>query len=307
MAPSQPRCRLEPLPEHQVAFLVEDQERLRWHFGPQYPRPFFYPLLGPASGQSLTRIGHPGAPNHDHHRSIWFGHAKASGIDFWSENTPARIRQLEWLAFDDGETEAVMTVRLGWFDGHDPRPLLEQLLIAALRPGPERETFLEIQTTLKPVAEKFEFQQSNFGLMAVRVAKSISAYFGGGTLTSSSGAVGESAIFGKPAVWMDYSGKQPGGAAEGITFFDHPSNLGHPTSWHVREDGWMGASLAFGGPVLTTRDQPLTLRYLLHAHRGLLNAERATAEFKAFSMRPGFRLIKAPARHTAFTTRRHDQ
>ena len=25
-------------------------ERLRWHYGTQYPRPFFYPLVGPASG-----------------------------------------------------------------------------------------------------------------------------------------------------------------------------------------------------------------------------------------------------------------
>ena len=43
-----PRCTLLPLPDHQVAFLVDGAERLRWHFGPQYPRPFFYPLVGPA-------------------------------------------------------------------------------------------------------------------------------------------------------------------------------------------------------------------------------------------------------------------
>ena len=57
-----PRCTLIPLPEHQVAFQVDGAERLRWHFGPQYPRPFFYPLIGPASGLSVTRMGHPGAP-----------------------------------------------------------------------------------------------------------------------------------------------------------------------------------------------------------------------------------------------------
>jgi hypothetical protein len=69
-----PRCCALALPDHQVSLQIDGIERLRWHFGPSYPRPFFYPLVGP-SGASLTRIGHPGAPNHDHHRSVWFAHA----------------------------------------------------------------------------------------------------------------------------------------------------------------------------------------------------------------------------------------
>ena len=299
-----PRCTLLPLPGHQIAFEIDGQERLRWHFGPEYPRPFFFPLVGPASGRSLTRIGHPGAPNHDHHRSIWFAHAKASGIDFWGENTAARIEQQSWLAMDDGDDEAILTVRLDWKDGHDPKPLVEQTVFAAVRPGPDGETFLEIQTTLKPIADTFEFHKSNFGLLAVRVAKAISAFFGGGTITSSTGAVGEPAIFGKPAAWVDYSGEQSGGHEEGITFVDHPANPGHPSAWHVREDGWMGASLCFNGPVTTTRQKPLTLRYLLHAHRGMIDADRASTEFAVFGKRSGFELVPKPTKHRSFAARR---
>jgi len=68
-ASSLARCEVIPQPDHQVAFQVDGVERARWHFGPSYPRPFFYPFPGP-SGATLTRMGHPGAPNHDHHRSI---------------------------------------------------------------------------------------------------------------------------------------------------------------------------------------------------------------------------------------------
>src|SRR3954452_7896942 len=164
-----------------------------------------------------------------------------------------------------------MAVRLGWFDGHDPKELLEQDLFAAVLPGPDGETFVEVQTAFRPTADALEFGTTNFGFFAVRVAKAISAFFGGGSLTSSTGAVGEPAIFGKPAAWVDYSGVQPGGHREGVTFFDHPSNPGHPTAWHVREDGWMGASACFAGPRTTTRAEPLTLRYLLHAHAGLFD------------------------------------
>lgn len=299
-----PRCTLLPLPDHQVSFRVDGTERLRWHFGPQYPRPFFYPLAGPASGLSLTRMGHPGAPNHDHHCSVWFAHEKVSGVNFWSDTTTARVRQKEWLAYQDGDAEAVMAVRLGWADGHDPKDLLEQDLFAALIPGPGRETLLELQTSFRPLATQLEFGKTNFGFLAVRVAKAISAFFGGGTLTNSGGATGEPAIFGKPAEWVDYSGEQPDGHAEGVTYFDHPSNPGHPTIWHVREDGWMGASVCFAGPRPTTRAEPLTLRYLLHAHAGPLDPKRAAEVFAAFAKRPAFELVKAPAKHTAYGVRR---
>ncbi len=249
-------------------------------------------------------MGHPGAPDHDHHRSIWFAHEKVSGVNFWGDATPARVRQKQWLAYQDGDDEAVMAVRLGWFDGHDPRELLEQDLFAAVVPGPARETFLEVQAAFRPTAGSLEFGKTNFGFFAVRVAKAISAHFGGGTLTSSTGATGEPAIFAKPAAWVDYSGEQPGGHKEGITYFDHPTNPGHPSAWHVREDGWLAAAVCLGGPRITTRAEPLTLRYLLHAHRGTLDANQAEETYRAFAKRRPFELVKAPAKHTAYGVRR---
>ena len=298
-----PRCQVLPLPDQQVSFQVDGVERLRWHFGPAYPRPFFYPLVGP-TGTPLTRMGHPGAPNHDHHRSVWFAHAKVLGIDFWGDTTKARIRQKTWLAYQDADEEATMAVLLGWFDGHDPKELLEQEVVAGVRPGPDGETFVELQMTFRPAAQSLEFGQTNFGFLAVRVAKSLSAHFGGGQITSSEGATGEPAIFGKAAKWIDYSGPVPKGDIEGITYFDHPLNPGHPVRWHVREDGWMAASICFGGPRTTSRNEALTLRYLLHAHHGVIGAKRADEVFRAFGKRVPFELVKAPARHTAFAARR---
>jgi hypothetical protein len=248
-------------------------------------------------------MGHPGAPDHDHHRSIWFAHAKVLGIDFWSDRTPARVRQKNWLCYQDGADEAAMAVLLGWYDGHDPKELLEQELVAGLRPGPDGETFWELQATFRPTAESLEFGKTNFGFLAVRVAKSLSAHFGGGTITSSTGANGEPAVFGKPAAWMDYSGPVPRGD-EGITYFDHAGNPGSPVSWHVREDGWMGAAPCLNGPLTTTRAQPLVLRYLLHAHRGRVDAARAAQVAKDFADRPPFVVGKANVKHQQYAVRR---
>ena len=298
-----PRCRIVPLADHRVSIEIDGRERLAWHYGPSYTRPFFFPLVGP-SGSSLTRIGHPGAPNHDHHRSIWFAHAKVLGIDFWSENTAARIRQRNWLVYQDGDDEAVMAVLLDWHDGHDPQPLMEQELVVAVRPGENGETFLDLQSTFRPRSQSLEFAQTNFGFLAVRVAKNLSVWFGGGELTGSEGQRGEPKLFGKPAVWMDYSGPVEGGGEEGITYFDHPGNPGHPTHWHVREDGWMGASVCFQGPVETTRAEPLKLRYLLHAHQGAVSPERAIEIAARFAAEPGYDVVKATVKHQQYELRR---
>jgi len=310
------RCQIVPLPGHQVSFQIDGQERLRWHFGESYPRPFFYPLRGP-SGSALTRMGHPGASNHDHHRSIWFAHHKVSGIDFWSDGTAARIRQKMWLRYRNGEREAVMATLLGWYDSHDARPLLEQELIAAVLPGENGETFLELQTSLRPTSQTLEFGETNFGFLAVRVAASISAHFGGGELTSSEGARGEENIFGKPACWMDYSGPVPAGqqtdsapmhaTTEGITYFDHPANPSYPSSWHVREDGWMGASVCRGTARTTSKAEPLTLRYLLHAHSGQVDPVAAERIADDFAQRPGFVVSRATAKHQQFEVERGPQ
>jgi len=304
-----PRCQILPLPDHQVSFQIDGQERLRWHFGSQYPRPFLFPLIGPA-GYSLTRMGHPGAPNHDHHQSIWFAHHKVLGIDFWANNLPPRIRQREWLAYVDGDAEAIMAVKLGWYDGHDPKELLEQELIVAIQPGgppgstAARETLVELQSTFRPTADMLEFGKTNFGFLAVRVAKNLSAHFGGGVISDSEGRVGEPAIFGNQARWMDYSGPVPGGTDEGITYFDHPSNPNAPAHWHVREDGWMGASACFAEPLVTTSAQPLVLRYLLQAHQGKLNPAVANAVEADFRGRMPFVISKATAKHEMWSVRR---
>ncbi len=299
------RCEVVPSPGDVFRLTIDGVERTAWHWGSSAPRPFFYPFLGP-SGASLTRMNHPGAPNHDHHRSIWFAHHDVLGVDFWSEGKPPRIVQSKWLALEDADDAVRMAVQLHWIDGHDPRPLVEQELLATLRPGPEGESFLELDSTFRPLSEMLEFRQTNFGFLGIRLARSISAVFGAGGLTNSNRLQGERAIFGKPARWMDYSGPVPVGTGaqrlrvtEGVTCFDHPSNPGFPVSWHVRDDGWMGPSACRHGPILITRAEPLRLRYLLHAHAGAINPEKADALADAFANRPRYRVVrsKRPHRH----------
>ncbi len=302
---SLPHYRVVPLPNHQVSLRIGADEHVRWHFGPQYPRPFFYPFIA-ASGASLTRMGHPGAPDHDHHRSIWFAHHNVDGNDFWSDSSPAKIIQQRWLVYEDGDERATMAVELQWQDGGGAA-LLNHELIASISGDGEGGCFLELHSRFVPVAGQITFRKSNFGVLGVRVGKSISAHFGGGQITSSEGGSGEAAIFGQFARWIDYSGPIRGhkeAVTEGITYFDHPRNPHYPAHWHVRADGWMGASLCRLNDIVINRDTPLTVRYLLHAHAGKFNPAFTAAIAQAFSSSPGYSISKSDQPHQKFLINR---
>jgi hypothetical protein len=292
MAYQVPHVQIVPQPDDQVSFQVDGQERLRWHASPRYPRPFFFPVVGP-SGRSLTRMGHPAAPDHGHHRSLWWGHQDIGGVNFWEERGgEQQIRQDEWIHYQDGPEEAGMVVRLGWYDAHQAR-LLQQELIAVYRPLPEGEGWLELQTTFVPALDDLPLGRTNFGFLGLRVAASLSAHYGGGRLTSSEGGVGEPALFGKTARWMDYSGPIRGETWEGITWFDHPTNPRHPTAWHVRDDGWMSAAFCLRRDYEMPRSPPLRLRYGFHVHARAVQAETAAARLKAFAESPAWEVVKA--------------
>ncbi len=73
---------------------------------------------------------------------------------------------------------------------------------------------------------------------------------------------------------------------EGITLMDHPANPNHPSPFHVRGDGWMGACLTLDKPIEITKDKPLRVRYALYMHRGLPPLERIDAQWSAFIKLP---------------------
>ena len=301
------RCEIVPQAKHEVSLQIDGKEKCRWNFGEEYPRPFFFPFSGP-SGVSLTRMGHPGAANHDHHRSVWFAHNKVNGQNFWADGTKTRIRQKMWLAYEESDDEAIMASLLGWYN-EDQDEIMEQEFAVALRGDTSGGTLLEFQIELRPPKNvpSVSLDKTNFGVLSVRVARSISHHFGGGDLRNSEGGIGEKEIFGKAARWMDYSGPIAIGAGpnresvtEGITFFDHPGNPRHPVKWHVRSDGWMGASLCMDQGIEILQEKPLVLRYLLHGHGGDYDPGRADGVFADFSERPGFIIQKSERAHRHF-------
>ena len=234
--------------------------------------PFLFPLIGP-SALYLTRLGHPNPIGHEHHKSIWFGHERVAGINFWEEQsgTDIRIRHRRVRLYHDGHEWGGLVADLDWW-GHGTSILVQELTIA-IEPTKDGGFALDLQSRFdSPDGRPVELGRTNFGFLGVRVAKTMSEEFGAGRLTGSDGSQGEKSIFGKPSRWVDYSGPTGPGKVEGVCLMDHPSNPNHPTCWHVRRDGWMGASFNHDSPHGVARDHALVLRYRLLVHSGHADA-----------------------------------
>lgn len=288
--PAYPRAMILPQPDDQLSFQVDGREWLRYHYGPQTPKPYFYPLMGPA-GAPVTRLTHPHDPTtHAHHLSLWIGHQNAGGSNFWEHlRSPARIVFDHVKSIDDGDA-ASLTIFSKWLDA-DRKPILFDERVWTLSPrydtigsGGFGEYTLDLRLRLTPTAPTLTLAKSNFGLVAVRVAKMMGTIDGGGTIRNSEGQVNEKELMPhRRARWCDYSGRPAPNAPNGITLMDHPSNPNHPTYFHVRGDGWMGSSFSFENDVVISKEKPLVLRYRFYVHAGLGRPEALDAEWERFS------------------------
>lgn len=277
-----PRMQVIPMPYHQASFQRDGVELTRYHFGPGLHRPFLFPVIGP-SGRSLTRLGHPHDPeSHSHHNSVWISHNDIDGISSWNDRGGGKIRHKRIVKFEDtGERSSIVTEN-EWLTNEDKVLLLESRQITVLLLG-NSEWLLIIDMEFKAKDSVVTLGKTTFGMIGVRMAKTIGVNDGGGKIRNSEGAVNEKQIFWKRARWVDYSGAVTNQKLEGITLFDHPDNPNFPTYFHVRNDGWMGASLTFDGPRKIHSKEPLHLSYGLYIHSDMKAKDAIEAKWKQFT------------------------
>ena len=279
-----PRMQVIPLPSGQASVERDGVEISRYHFGPELRRPFLFPLVGP-SGKSLTRMGHPRDPNgHSHHNSFWVSHHDVGVVAFWNDaaSSKGRIVHQRVTRYEDADDEALIEVANLWQDD-TKRTLLEETRAMRFRPQEGSQWLLVLDLSFAAPKSPVTLGKTNFGMTGVRMAKTIGVHDGGGSIRSSEGGLNEAGVHEKPARWVDYSGPITKEAKEGITLFDHPANPNHPSVFHVRDDGWMGAALNFAGPHTIEPGQPLKLRYGLWIHAGVPTPDAIDKQFDAFA------------------------
>ncbi len=194
--------------------------------------PYFHPLVGPRSGESVTV--HKTEP-YPHHSSLFFGCDRVNGGNYWQEgNDRGQIVPLETKIVKSSGRTIVIEQKCRWKRTGAPAPFEDERRITIQAPSPQVRR-IEFDVTWKPLID-VNIQRNNHALFSARMAPELSVR-GGGTLVNASGDSGEKATFGKESPWMHYSGERDG-VREGLAILSHPDNRWHPPRWFTRDYGF---------------------------------------------------------------------
>jgi hypothetical protein len=245
-----------------------------------------------------------------HQRPLYFGHGDTDAVDFWSEavfssaystTTPAKksaappmprayghMALVKLEDVKDGPDSATIRARFSLQDPNN-RVLGEETQTYTFK-GDERTRTIDCEYVFYALGDPIVFGDSKEGSFAVRLNAELSTPHD--HMLNSHGAVGEPAIWGKPADWVDYSGTVSGKTV-GVVAFEHPTSFRHPTTWHARGYGLLAAN-PFAAREFTADDKQdgswtlpekktLTFRYRVVIYDGTFSAAQLADMYKEYS------------------------
>ena len=179
--------------------------------------------------------------DHRHHVGLFFTYDEVNKIGFWNAtNPPPHIKHMETTELKGGAGTGRLAVVLQWRDRNN-QPLLEEQRSMTFTVR-ENEYWIDFNIRLTALGKTVEFDDTKEGMFSLRVAEWLKEDAPGtGHYTSSEGARGEKAIWGKRARWVTLEGEQQGKKI-GVAIFNHPGSVNYPTFWHARAYGLFAAN-----------------------------------------------------------------
>jgi hypothetical protein len=234
--------------------MVDGKPFTTYYFSGATAKPYLMPLRT-ASGAVVTRgfpivndvsAGNPkGSSFEPHQRPLYFGHGDIDGLDFWQEPVFDKY-------YSDHGNQAYGHMLLKALEHTDSDKILARFtlnspngrLIAEETQwfafgGDAQTRTIDCQFVLYATNGPLDVGDTKEGTFAIRLAPELSAPHA--HMLNSNGAVGEKAIWGKPANWVSYSGSVNGKPVS-VTIFDSPKSFRHPTTWHARAYGLFAAN-----------------------------------------------------------------
>jgi len=228
-----------------VDIIIDGQPFTSYNYSNDNKKPFLWPVY--AEGKvSITRdwpmdSTAPGGPDHPHHKGIFTAYGDVNGADCWDEGEKSGFQRSDDVTFGSGDAYGWIHAKNTWQDNAH-KPVIAEEREYKFYDSPASARIFDETVTFTAAYGKVLFKDTKEGgLIAFRVRPDIQANKGG-TIVNASGAKGEAQCWGKPSPWCDYYGTIEGVGVRGIALFDNPTNLRHPSCWHVRNYGLNGAS-----------------------------------------------------------------
>jgi hypothetical protein len=258
---------------------------------------YYYPVIGPGGAKMTRAWPMEDVPteehDHGHHRSLWFAHGAVNGVDFWAEKKFSKadpekhpIGEIVHDRFTEvkgGEKEGVIQAVNKWVAPDQSVPLTSLETFRVYDTGKANERLFDFDVVLTAGAKDVVMGDTKEGTMAMRLAESMRVSQpktkppGAGHMVNSEG-LQDTAVWGKRAKWIDYTGPIDGKTL-GVAIFDHPSNPKHPDRWHARDYGLFAVNPfaehdmdktlpEHAGDVTIPAGKSLALRFRFYIHEG---------------------------------------
>jgi hypothetical protein len=253
--------------EGQIEVAIDSKPFTTYYFHKDVAKAYLMPLRTP-SGVIVSRpfpvfndvsMADPKLPGFEpHQRPLYANHGDIDGVDFWSEAVfssayarpeakqpapPRQVRAYGHMALmqleevKNGPDSGLIRARFSLEDPNN-RILGEETQTYTFH-GDDRTRTIDCEYVFSALENPIVFGDTKEGMFAIRLNAELSTPYD--HMLNSHGAVGEPAIWGKPADWVDYSGTVSGKTV-GLVAFDHPSSFRHPTTWHARAYGLLAAN-----------------------------------------------------------------
>jgi hypothetical protein len=270
------------LEKDKVVVTIADKLFTCYKFAPSQKYPYFWPVNGPVSGQSVTTESSQPYP---HHHSLFFGCDRVNGGNFWQEENKYGQIISQGPKIIEAKGTRIVFVDVCFWQRPESKPIILDTRRIIITAPNEKLRFIDFEINLQPLTD-IQIQKTNHSLFSARVVPELSVN-SGGTLINAEGKIDEKGTWGVASPWCDYAGSR-NGVTEGIAILQHPHNRWFPSKWFTRDYGFFSPTpmnwLEDDKPFKLAKSDTLTLRYRVVIHAG--DAKTADIEelFKQYEL-----------------------
>lgn len=276
--------------EKSIALTDRDKIVWRFVFDPERNKSYFHPL-SLVDGTVLTELR---PADHVWHYAGWFSWKFINGINYWEEDRrtglPAGVTEITGVEVDSLSDFSVrIEMTLSYHPAEKIEVLSEKRILKVSVPDGEGSYHIDWRSEFAAKGEKVVLDRTplpgqaggaghgGYAGLSIRVAKANVAW----DFLDSGGRVNGS--HGKQGRWLNFSGGIEGGREAGLTIFDHPANVRHPSRWYMsKEMPYFSPAVIFSGPLTLDPGKKLVLQYriLVQEKKGeAAELDRRYAEF----------------------------
>lgn len=262
-----------------VVVTVNGQLFTCYKFADTQKYPYFWPVNGPASGQSVTTETSEPYP---HHHSLFFGCDRVNGGNYWQEGNERGQIVSEGPSVKSSSRLVVINDRCVWRQP-GKEPIMRDTREISISAPSKDMRLIDFRIRLEPLTD-IRILKTNHALFSARMVPELSVK-SGGMLINAEGKQSEKGTFGVPSPWCDYSGTRAG-ITEGLAILQHPSNRWYPAPWFTRDYGFFSPTPMYwldNDRLDLPKGQPLTLQYRVIVHAGNSQEAQIASLFDAYT------------------------